>query len=85
MNTENGNGNLLASRALLVTLKTGAWRATKQSKSESAKVNADHHTADAAKVLVRLTDHKALADIGKLHAEARTADRAAALCAAFKL
>lgn len=63
--------NLLAKRALLVTLSTGAWRATKLHHAETAKVNADHNAKDIAKVSVKLSDHPALSKLGKLHAEAR--------------
>lgn len=65
------NTNLLASKALLCTLKTGAWRATKLHRAESLAENERHGTGDRAKVLIRLTDHTALNALGKLHSEAR--------------
>lgn len=60
----------IASSIQLVTLTTGAWRASKLNKSESIKVNSAHNAGDAAKVIVRLTDHPALLALYKLHAEA---------------
>jgi len=63
--------NLLAKKALLATLSTGAWRATKLHKNETAKVNADHQATDIARVTVKLTNHKALSELTKLHAAAR--------------
>ena len=63
--------NSLAKKAMLTTLETGAWRATKLHASETAKVNADHQATDIAKVSVKLTNHPALVALGKLHAAAR--------------
>ena len=60
----------LASRIQIVTLETGAWRAQKLNKSETGTLNKKHGTGDAAKVLVRLTDHPSLMSLYKLHAEA---------------
>lgn len=64
------NTQTLASRIKLVTLNTGAWRAQKLNRKESQDVNARHGTSDAAKVIVRLTDHAALVALYKLHSEA---------------
>lgn len=60
----------LASRIQIVTLETGAWRAQKLNKSETDILNRKHGTGDAAKVLVKLTDHPSLMALYKLHAEA---------------
>ena len=60
----------IAAAIKLTTFETGAWRAQKLNRHESADVNARHNTADAAKVIVRLTDNLSLAALYKLHAEA---------------
>lgn len=60
----------IAARIKLAALNTGAWRATRLHKKETAKVNADHHTEDAAKVHVRLTNSQALRAINCLTAAA---------------
>lgn len=60
----------LAARMKLCALNTGAWRATKLHRDESAKVNAAHHQTDTAKVHVKLTNSTALHELNKLHAEA---------------
>lgn len=65
----------IAARVKLCSLNTGAWRATRLHRDETAKVNAAHHTTDAAKVHVRLTDSAALHGINKLHAAAYDAHR----------
>ncbi len=65
------NTNPLASKAMLCTLTTGAWRATKLHKDETAAENTRHGTVDRAKVMLRTSDHPALGLITKLHAEAR--------------
>jgi len=65
----------IASRIKLCSLNTGAWRATRLHRDESAKVNAAHNTAYAAKVHVRLTNSPALHALNKLHAEAYDAHR----------
>lgn len=65
--------NLLASRALLATFKTGAWRATKLHKAETVALNQRHNTGHAAKALLCLTEHPALTALNKLHSEARSA------------
>lgn len=72
----------IASRIKLAALNTGAWRATRLHKKETEKVNADHHTTDAAKVHVRLTDSEALRAINCLTAEAYDAHRKLTLPAA---
>jgi hypothetical protein len=59
----------IAARTKLCVLQTGAWRATKQHKSETAAENLRHGT-NAARVLVRVSDHRALSDILKTHAAA---------------
>jgi hypothetical protein len=53
----------------VATLNTGAWRATKQHKAETAAENIRHNT-NAARVLVKVSDHRALSDILKVHAAA---------------
>lgn len=63
--------NNLATKALLTTLTTGAWRATRLHQDESREENTRHGTADRAKVVLRVSDNKSLAEIGKIHAEAR--------------
>lgn len=60
----------LAARMVLSAFNTGAWRATKQHKSETVAENQRHNT-NAAKVLVRVTNNTTLSDILKLHAAAR--------------
>ena len=65
----------IAARVKLCALNTGAWRATRLHKNETALVNSNHHTVDAAKVHVRLTNSEALAALNKLHAEAYAAHK----------
>jgi hypothetical protein len=60
----------VAARTKLSVLQTGAWRATRINRSETRNTNATHGTGNAAKVLVRVTDHQALTDLQKLHAAA---------------
>jgi hypothetical protein len=60
----------VAGRMKISVLTTGMWRATRLHKSETRDTNARHHIANAAKVLVRVTDHPALSDLSKLHAAA---------------
>lgn len=57
----------MAARMKLAVVNTGMWRATRQHKRETVAENQRHNT-DAAKVLVRVSDHKALSDLSKLHA-----------------
>jgi hypothetical protein len=64
----------IAARTKLVRLSTGAWRATKQHKAETVAENMRHNT-NAARVLVRVSDHRALSDILKLHAAAYQAHK----------
>jgi hypothetical protein len=64
----------VAARTKLATVSTGRWQATRQHKRETANVNEAHNTR-AAKVLVRVSDHEALGDLAKLHAEAYQAHR----------
>lgn len=59
----------IAARTKLCILQTGAWRATRQHRAETNAENARHNT-NAARVLVRVSDHPALSDITKLHAAA---------------
>lgn len=59
----------VAARTKLAMLQTGAWRATRLHRGETRAENARHNT-DAARVMVRVTDHPALRDLGKLHAAA---------------
>lgn len=90
----NGGGNLpqqklstianlenIAARTKLVRLQTGAWRATKQHKAETAEENARHNTT-AARVLVRVSDHAALSGILKTHAAAYQAHKRLTLASA---
>lgn len=72
----------IAARIKLAALSTGAWRATRLHKKETAKVNDDHHTGDAAKVHVRLTNSETLRAINCLTAEAYDAHRKLTLPAA---
>jgi hypothetical protein len=53
----------------VAVLNTGRWQATRQHRNETRAVNEAHGT-NAAKVLVRVSDHPALSDLQKLHAEA---------------
>jgi len=65
------NPSIPSSTALIATMNTGAWRATKLHKDETAKVNTQHHADDVARVSVTITAHSALEGINKLHAKAR--------------
>jgi hypothetical protein len=67
--TNEGLAARIAARTNLAELKTGAWRATKTHKAETRAEN-DRHNTNAAKVLVRISDHPALSGILKLHAAA---------------
>lgn len=60
----------IAKRYKITTLNTAAWRATRLHKQETKEENERHGTGDAAKVLLRLTNHEALQAIYKLHARA---------------
>ena len=60
----------MAARMMLTTLSTGMWRATRLNRSETRNTNATHGTGNAAKVLVRVSDHFALTSLNKLHAHA---------------
>lgn len=68
------NINDVAARTKLAVLQTGAWRATRLHKSETRAENYRHNT-QAAKVLVRVTDHYALSDLAKLHSAAYSAHK----------
>lgn len=59
----------IAARTKLVRLTTGMWRATRQHRAETRAENERHNT-QAARVLVRVSDHVALSDLSKLHAAA---------------
>jgi hypothetical protein len=61
----------IAARMKLAMLQQGAWRATRLHKGETRAENARHDT-DAARVMVRVSDHPALRDLGKLHSAAYT-------------
>lgn len=65
----------LTARMKLCALNTGAWRATRLHRDESAKVNADHGQTDTAKVHVKLTSSPALHELNKLHAAAYDAHK----------
>jgi hypothetical protein len=56
----------IAARTQLVTLTTGAFRPTRRHRAETAAENQRHNTT-AARVSVRLTDHPALKEIGRIH------------------
>ena len=60
----------IAERMKIAVLQTGAWRATRLHRSETRETNTRHNTTNAAKVLVRVSDHSALSDLAKLHAQA---------------
>lgn len=60
----------VAARTKLSVLQTGAWRATRLNRNETRNTNATHGTGNAAKVLVKVTDHVALTGLNKLHAHA---------------
>lgn len=60
----------VAARTKLAVLNTGMWRATRLNRSETRNTNATHGTGNAAKVLVRVSDHFALTSLNKLHAAA---------------
>lgn len=59
----------IAARTKLCVLSTGAWRATRTHREETRAENERHNT-NAAKVLVRACEHRALSDLLKLHAAA---------------
>lgn len=56
----------IAKRISVVTLEQGLWSPIVTNRDESAKVNAAHHTKDAAKVLVTLTNSPSLVALGEL-------------------
>jgi hypothetical protein len=60
----------VAARTKLAVLQTGAPRFTRLHRNETRNTNATHGTGNAAKVLVKLTDHVALNSIAKLDAHA---------------
>lgn len=61
----------MASRIMLCTLNTSAWRATRLHKAET-KAEQARHNSKAPKVLVKICDHNALTEIAKLDAAAAT-------------
>lgn len=65
----------IAARKLLVTVTTGAWRATRKHRGETQEVNAKHGTIHRAKVTVEQCKHEALLAIRSLHAEAYAVNR----------
>jgi hypothetical protein len=69
MNTTIANLDAIAARTKLCVLQTGAWRATRTHRAETREENLRHNT-NAARVMVRVTDHRALGDLLKLHAAA---------------
>jgi hypothetical protein len=71
--------NPLASRAMLAVLNCGCWRPEVFHREESRYENARHNSGDAARVIVRLTNHPALHNLIKLHARARAAHYAVTL------
>jgi hypothetical protein len=61
----------VASRVKVCTLKTGAWRANKLNRKETAELCARHGVAQGtAKVPVHVCDHRSLGELTKLHGEA---------------
>lgn len=56
----------IAKRITVVTLEQGLWSPVVTNRAESKRVNEAHHTADAAKVLVTLTNSDALVALGEL-------------------
>ena len=56
----------IAKRISVVTLEQGLWSPVVTNRDESKKVNDAHHTADAAKVLVTLTNSPSLVALGEL-------------------
>lgn len=68
----------IASRLLLTTLSTSAWRATKLHKDETA-AEQQRHKSDAPKVLVTISKHAALLELYKLHSDAYHTHRALTL------
>lgn len=61
----------IASRILVCTLRTGAWRANKLNKKETAELNKKHGLKEGtAKVPVHVCDHAALAELSTIHGAA---------------
>lgn len=58
----------IAARTKLATVQTGMFRVTRLHKDETRAENQRHNT-DTAKVLVRISDHSALKELGSLHAQ----------------
>lgn len=58
----------VAAKLKVAVVNTGRWQATRQHRKETQAVNAAHNTR-AAKVLVRVSDHPALAELQRLHQE----------------
>lgn len=63
----------IAARVHICTLKTGAWRPIRLHRAETRAENARHNIKDAARVLVRVCDHPALAQIQKIQQDAYAA------------
>jgi hypothetical protein len=68
----------IAARTKLCMLEQAAWRATRLHRGETRAENRRHGT-DAARVLVRLSDHHALRELGKLHSAAGNEHRSLTL------
>lgn len=67
--SSKSNIESIASRVVLATLSTSAWRATRLHKEET-KAERERHKSEAPKVLVKICDHDALTELAKLHSEA---------------
>lgn len=64
----------IAARTMLCTLSCQLWRATRTHKKETDETQKRHHSS-APRVLVTVCEHKALKDLGQLHAKAYTEHR----------
>lgn len=60
----------VAARTKLAVLNTGRAQFTRLNKKETMNTNATHGTGNAAKVLVKQSDHPALTKLAKLHSHA---------------
>lgn len=58
----------VAARLKVATVNLGRWQATRQNRKATREVN-EQHSTDAAKVLVKVSNHPALREISQLHQE----------------
>lgn len=58
----------VAAKLKVATVSLGRWQATRQNRKATREVNEQHNT-DAAKVLVRVSNHPALKELQQLHQE----------------